>query len=181
MRIYDFFEIVPRVWNRLFVSYFKKISMGVCGKDVYFGRRLRVYGYANVIMGSNISLGPDNTLMCTRAKIYIRDHVMTGPNVTMITGGHRIDIVGRYMDSVTNKEKLIENDRDIILEGDNWIGANAIILKGVTIGRGAVVAAGAVVTHNVLPFSIVGGVPAEILRMRFDEKNLMKHLEMLEK
>ena len=82
---------------------------------------------------------------------------MFGPNVTIITGDHRIDIPGRPMISLTDKDKLPENDQDVILEGDNWIGANATILKGVKIGLGAVVAAGSLVNHDIPPFSIWGG------------------------
>jgi acetyltransferase-like isoleucine patch superfamily enzyme len=117
--------------------------------------------------------------MCTRAEIKIGDHVMFGPHVFMITGGHRMDIIGRYMKSIGNNEKLPENDQDIIIEGDNWIGANSIILKGVTIGRGAVVAAGAVVTQDVQPYSIVGGVPAKLIKMRFDDETILKHTKAL--
>ncbi len=74
------------------------------------------------------------------------------------------------MKSIGDDEKLPENDQDIILEGDNWIGANAIILKGVTIGYGSIVAAGAVVTKSVPPYSIVGGVPAKVIKPRFPEQ-----------
>ena len=69
----------------------------------------------------------------------------------------------------TNKEKDKSIDKDVIFEGDNWIGANATILKGVTIGYGAVVGAGAVVTKDVPPYAIVGGNPAKIIRFRKDE------------
>ena len=86
-----------------------------------------------------------------------------------------MDVIGRYMKDVGHDENLPENDQDIILEGDNWIGANSVILKGVTICRGAVVAAGAVVTQDVPPYSIVGGVPAKIIKMRFDEKTTLEH------
>lgn len=55
-------------------------------------------------------------------------------------------------------------------EGDNWICTNACILKGVTVGKGAVVAAGAVVTKDVPPYSIVAGAPARVIKMRFDEE-----------
>ena len=74
------------------------------------------------------------------------------------------------MNSITNEEKVPENDLPITLEGDNWIGARAILLKGITVGTGAVVAAGAVVTQDVPPYTIVDGIPARVIRHRFDTK-----------
>lgn len=62
-----------------------------------------------------------------------------------------------------------------VIGNDVWIGLNAIILRGVTIGHGAVIAAGAVVTKDVEPYSIVGGIPAKHLAFRFD-KNTIDHL-----
>ncbi len=55
------------------------------------------------------------------------------------------------------------------MKGDNWIGANSTILKGVTIGEGAIVAAGALVIKDVPPYSIVGGVQAKVLKYRFSD------------
>lgn len=92
-----------------------------------------------------------------------------------------MDIVGRTMISVTNDEKRPEDDKDIVFEGDNWVGANATILKGVTIGQGSIIAAGAVVTRDVPPFSIVGGVPAKVIKMRFSEEMVQAHLEAINK
>jgi len=65
-----------------------------------------------------------------------------------------------------------------IIGNDVWIGATCIIKRGVTIGDGAVVAGGAVVIHDVPPYSIVGGVPAKILKYRFDEKTIEKLLTL---
>jgi acetyltransferase-like isoleucine patch superfamily enzyme len=158
----------------------KKAMLGSYGKAVLIGRGCE-FTWSNVYIGDDVSIGPNALFMCTRAKIKIGNHVMFGPNVSMITGGHRMDVVGRYKTSITNSEKLPENDQDIILEGDNWIGANATILKGVTIGKGAVVAAGAVVTKDIPPFSIWGGVPAKQIRGRFDEKIIALHEELLQK
>ncbi len=66
--------------------------------------------------------------------------------------------------------------KPIVIEDDVWIGARATILGGVTIGRGAIVAAGAVVTKSVPPFTIVAGVPAKPLKIRFDEATIKKVL-----
>lgn len=91
---------------------------------------------------------------------------MFGPNVMMTTGSHKVDVMDRYMDELTNADKLPENDKDIVFEGDNWIGANAIILKGVTVHKESVIAAGALVTKDVPEYAIVGGVPTKVLKYR---------------
>lgn len=71
------------------------------------------------------------------------------------------------------KEKVTEawdNRGDIIIGNDVWIGYEAVILSGVTIGDGAIIGTRAVVTKDVPPYTIVGGVPAKSIRKRFDEK-----------
>lgn len=66
----------------------------------------------------------------------------------------------------------------VIIQNDVWIGAGAQILSGITIGNGAIIAAGAIVTKDVLPYSIVGGNPAKIIRYRFNQEKI-KMLEEL--
>lgn len=70
---------------------------------------------------------------------------MFGPNVTIRGGDHRIDVIGRNMVDIKEYEKLPENDKDVFIDGDVWIGCNVTILKGVHIGRRSVVGAGSVV------------------------------------
>lgn len=177
MRLFDLYGLPSRIWNRFIKNPIIKNSAACCGEEVIIGNNFQAYGIENIHFGNDIGIGADNTVMCTRASVFFGDHVMTGPGVAFITGGHRYDIVGRTMKSIGNDEKLPENDRDIVLEGDNWIGANVTVLKGVTIGMGAIVAAGAVVTKDVPAFSIVGGVPAKFLKWRFDEVQRKEHLE----
>lgn len=167
--IYIIFDVLGRVLYKYIAMPIKKSMVKECGKKVYIGKGAEGT-WKNIYIGNSVSINKNAMFLCTRAKIYIGDHVMFGPHVFMITGGHRTDIPDRFMDTIGNDEKLPENDQDIVLEGDNWIGANAIILKGVTIGKGAVVAAGAVVTNDVPPYSIVGGVPAKVIKMRFEQK-----------
>ena len=68
---------------------------------------------------------------------------------------------------------------DIVVEDDVWIGHGAIILTPARIGRGAIVAAGSVVTKDVPPYAIVGGVPAKLLRMRFTPEQIEEHERLL--
>lgn len=103
-----------------------------CGKNCSLGKG--VYGHLNnVYLGDDCHFGDNNVLFCLKAPIRIGNHFMTRPNVTFVTGDHRIDVLGKYMTEITNEEKLPENDLPIIIEDDVWIGTGSIILKGVKI------------------------------------------------
>lgn len=136
-----------------------------------------IAGSHNIMMEDNVSIGPGATIYTTGAKLIIKHHVVIGPNLTIITGDHNISVVGKYICDV--KEKKPENDLDVVIESDVWIGCNVTILKGVTIGRGSVIAAGAVVAKSCPPYSIVGGVPAKVIKERFTEEEIRKHEDIL--
>jgi acetyltransferase-like isoleucine patch superfamily enzyme len=71
------------------------------------------------------------------------------------------------------KQSFFEETQDVIIGNDVWIGSNVIILDGVEIGNGAIISAGAVVNKNVPPYSIYGGVPAKLIKYRFDEGEII--------
>lgn len=71
-----------------------------------------------------------------------------------------------------------DNKGDIVVGNDVWIGYNAVIMSGVTIGDGAIVATGAVVTKDVPPYTIVGGIPAKPIRRRFDYDTVKRLLDL---
>jgi acetyltransferase-like isoleucine patch superfamily enzyme len=79
--------------------------------------------------------------------------------------------------SFTEQDYFIESE-NITIGNDVWIGANVIVVDGVHISDGAVVAAGSVVTKDIPPYAIVGGVPAKIIRYRFEEKDIKKLLKL---
>ena len=170
-----------KIFEKVFAIPYRRSLLGACGKNVKIGRHTRAEGWDNIFIGNNVSIGVDTVLLTTRAKIIIKDHVIFGPNVTIVTGNHRTDIVGRFIDEISDADKLPDNDQDVVIQGDNWIGANASIMKGVTIGRGAIVAAGAVVTKNVEPYEIVGGVPARRIGFRFQKEEILEHERLLYK
>jgi len=178
-----FFKIIfyivytlKKIIYRFLIMPLKKSALKTCGKKVYLGRG-STFIYKNVYLGENISIGANCNFICGIAKIIIKNNVMFGPNVTLVTGSHRIDVLGKYMINV--KDKLPENDKNIIVGEDVWIGANVLVLKGVTIGEGSIIAAGSVVTKNVEPYSIYAGVPAKLLKKRFDLEAIKLHKKLL--
>jgi maltose O-acetyltransferase len=148
------------------------------------GRKFRFdpagdYICANIFVGDDVSLGSRPTLIASRAKIRIGNKVIFGPEVTIRGGNHRTDLVGRFMYDVTDSEKQPEDDRGVTIEDDVWVGTRAIILHGATIGRGAIIGAGAVVTKSVPPYAIVGGVPAKVIKFRWNVETILRHEAIL--
>lgn len=138
-----------------------------------------IYGEKNLLLSDNVSIGKGATIMCTRASITIKSHFVSGPNLTIITGDH-MPLLGRFIDSVTDedKDKLDSEhlyDKAVVVEDDVWVGANVIILKGVTIGRGCIIAAGAIVTKSLPPYTICGGIPAKVLKNRYSIEEIIRH------
>jgi len=91
----------------------------------------------------------------------------------LLAGEHRMDWVTTFPFNGLVKEAMKYHDRpytkgDVVIGNDVWIALNAMILSGVTIGNGAVVAAGSVVTRDVPAYAIVGGNPARLIRYRFE-------------
>ncbi len=107
-----------------------------------------------------------HTNFSTPTGMKIGDYVMIGPYCLFASVHHKFDDATKPM--LLQKPEI----KPIVIEDDVWIGAKVTVLGGVTIGRGAIVAAGAVVTKDVEPYSIVGGVPAKLIRHRFDEATI---------
>lgn len=103
-------------------------------------------------LGNNVSIGPRATLYAIYRRIIFGDNVLLGPNVTLVNGDHHIRKVGIPL--INNHEKQPGDDADIIIGDEVWLGANVTILKGVNIGRGCIVAAGAVVVKSTPPQAV---------------------------
>ena len=100
---------------------------------------------------------------------------MFGPCVHIHGGNHIYDRVGLYMDEVGKEDG---DDGLVLVEDDVWVGANAMIIagkNGITIGEGSIIAAGAVITKDVAPYTIVAGVPAKFIKNRFTDEQLSMH------
>jgi len=156
-------------------------QFAACGRNVFFYPAMSDIYYRNIHIGNDVFIGPGASFMAFVSYIKIGDKVMFGPNVTIRGGNHSTHIIGKYMADYTNADKLPEDDQPVIIENDVWIGTGAIILKGVRIHRGAIIAAGAVVTKDVPPYSVAGGIPARTLKFRWSIEDILRHEEILYK
>jgi acetyltransferase-like isoleucine patch superfamily enzyme len=165
-----------RVYARVLMLAYKQLFQRA-GSHVVFDPRTSVITYAHTSIGSHVFIGARAWFSGgAKAPIRIGSFVMFGPHVTLLCGDHDIDLLGLPIALISDEEKSPERSKGITIEDDVWIGANATILKGVNIGRGAVVAAGSVVTKHVPPFSVVAGSPARVVRERFSAKDLPEHI-----
>lgn len=110
-----------------------------------------------IVIGSGSGLGINCSV---HGPLKIGDNVMMGPDVTILTHTHNI---GRIDIPMGQQGSIV---KEVTIGNDVWIGMRSIIMPGVKIGNGVVIGAGAVVTKDVPDYTIVGGVPAKILKYR---------------
>lgn len=156
----------------------RKSKFGYCADDViltpplYLGNMKNIYLYENTCLASNAFIS------ATNAKFIVKKNCCIAERLTVHTGNHAM-IVGRFCSSITEADKPKTNDEDVVVESDVWIGCNVTLLSGVHIGRGAIIAAGAVVTRDILPYSIVGGVPAKFIKFKWSIEEILEHESVL--
>lgn len=114
-------------------------------------------------------------------KLNIGNFVSIAPNVQFLLGAnHQTDTITTY----PLYSRFIEYDKidalskgEITIEDEVWLGTNTIVFSGVNIGKGAIIASGSIVTKDVPPYSIYGGNPAKLIKMRFSEDIIKEFLE----
>lgn len=129
------------------------------GNDILICREAMIQG--NVTIGNNCSIQTHSLIVGYKEfGVEIGNNVRIAPFVTMISANHNFDRVDIpiYCQGVSAKK--------IVIEDDCWIASRVNIMAGVTIGKGSVIAAGAVITKDVEPYSVMGGVPANIIKSR---------------
>jgi galactoside O-acetyltransferase len=151
------------------------------GRRLRIAENVRIVGFRNVALGDGVAMmansyiyaasgecevGPSTSintnvqLGADHGRIAIGSQVLIGPNCVLRAADHRFD------DAATPIQAQGHTTGAIVIEDDVWIGANVVVTRDVRVGRGAVVAAGAVVTRDVAPYTIVAGVPARPIGLR---------------
>ncbi len=155
-----------------------KKQMISCGHHVTFKPSTsNIKGIENMSFGNYVRIHKYATIFSSDARLIIGNKVALGPKVTIMTGNHATDTIGTFMWDVHDKKDGL--DKDVIIEDEIWVGSNVTILSGAHISRGCVIAAGAIVNKYIPPYSIVGGVPAKVLKYRFTPEQIIEHEKAL--
>lgn len=184
-------QALEEIWIALFAWIPAPIGMAMrlaawrwffrrCG-TARFGRSLDIAGMRNISIGNGCRIGRGSFLTAGNGKLELAENVAISPLCNIGADNGEIEIgknvaIGPGTVIRAANHRFATRDLPIIgqghepgrvkIEEDVWIGANCVILPDVAIGRGAIVGAGAVVTRNVGPYAIVGGVPARQIGMR---------------
>jgi acetyltransferase-like isoleucine patch superfamily enzyme len=168
-------KIQKKYKKGVIVGLFSSINNSNLGEKVYVGTKVTVY---------NSSIGDYSYI---NSNTSIRDTVLgkfcsIGSNVTFGLGMHPMNLISTHPAFYSNnkgyktfsKKNYFQEYFPIKVGNDVWVGYGAIIMGGVEIGDGAVIAAGSIVTKNVEPYSVVGGVPAKHIKYRFSKENIKR-------
>lgn len=164
--VFIYYALINKLPNSRFCKFCNKLRV------FYLSRMLKVMEYSEnaffeekvyIGNGRNISIGKNCQI---NENVFIQgatigNYVMIAPNVSILANMHkfnRIDVPMVFQGKVLGRKAIIDDDV--------WIGRNAVIMPGVKIKRGSIIAASAVVTKDVEEYSIVGGVPAKLIKKR---------------
>ncbi len=133
------------------------------GKNVCIGRDVSLISAKNIVIGDNVWIG-DRAIFSAKGGITIGNNISMGPEVLIWTDNHDF----YKPDKLPFNDEIIK--KPVVIEDNVWLGARCSIVPGVTIGEGAVVAMGSVVTKDVESCAVVAGNPAKIIKYRDKER-----------
>lgn len=172
--------------HKLKYWYFKHTvvnQLGFCDKTAKLSpdciymcpHKMFFYERTSVLSGSKFIISPNGE----NGRFIMKKHSGSAQGLTVITGNHSInpDVKKWMRDELDNR--IGDNEHDVIVEEEVWIGANVTLLPGVTIGRGSIIGANSVVRKNVPRYSIVFGNPSKIIGFKYTPDQVEEHERFL--
>lgn len=140
-------------------TYLRTVWRARIGKSVVYYSGVRIFTGQRLSLGDHVDLAKD-VIITTSGGVTIGNRTLVGYRTQILSTNHHIPQLPAPIFGAGHDKKPVFIGQDV------WIGANCLILPGVTIGDNAVIAGGSVVTHDIPDNAIVGGVPAKIIRLR---------------
>lgn len=156
-----------RVLKKLFrrITYRNRVY-GVIGKGNRFS--FGVYVHESAVIGKNNYIGPYTMIN----NATIGNYCSIAPSVKIGQANHSKDYITTYNNISSKLIGFSMYEKPALIENDVWIGANAVVMQGVTVGNGAVIGANAVVTTDIPPYAVAVGIPAKVVKFRFSVENI---------
>lgn len=187
--------------TKIAVSKYIRSTMGSFMMKLYMTLKKKFFVGNNVSAGFNFHIGLLSWISCA-SKLSIGNDVYVGKFCTIQCNGvigdgtliaNNVGIVGRRDHNFRQIGKLVrhsdwigscqylsdDNKNWIDIGPDVWIGYGAILVSGIKVGRGAIISAGSVVIHDILPYDIVAGNPAKRIGRRFSDRDIVEHERLL--
>lgn len=167
-KVYVYFKYslpwrINKIVNVRYINaYLVRKQVGSCEEGLYIGGDFKGFG-KNVHLGRNVSFN-DNVFINGSGEVYIGNYFHTGVNLTIITSNHNFE------NATSIPYDKVRIDKTVKIKDFVWCGNNVTIIPGITIGEGAIIAAGSVVVKDVPDCAIVGGNPAQLIRYRNKEE-----------
>ncbi len=161
--------------NRVFIT---PKDLGGCGKNVKLETPTFIENPKGVFMEDYSRIRKHCAIICAPGeKVIIKKFTGIAPSVTIITDNHYKTVgIPHFFLSPSH---INDTSGNVVIEEDVWVGTNSIIMPGVTIGRGAIVGAGSLVTKNVPPYALVVGRPAKVVSKVFSLEDVFRHEEII--
>ena len=166
------------LYRRYFVYSRKKF--GYIDESAKLIPPLKLVNPRNMFLYENTKV-EDSTISAAIGKFIMKKYSAAAEGLSVHTGNHMM-VVGKFYRMVTNADKVQSGqvfDKDVIVEEDVWIGCNVTLLSGAHIGRGSIVAAGAVVAKSTPPYAVIGGVPAKFIKFKWTIDEILEHEAVL--
>ena len=145
-----------------------------CEEGVRLTPPYKFIGPKNIFIGKNVAIGSNAMISALNAKFICAENCAIAEGLTVHTGDHA-RIVGKFVTDITEDTKPKGLDKDVIVQENVWIGSNVTLLAGSIVGRGSTIAAGAVVTKSIPPYSVCGGIPARFIKFYWTIDQIMEH------
>lgn len=165
------FKAIPNLGEHLAPLSSKGLQLNI-GRYSYGTPRVYFQGDPGrkLSIGNFVSIGPDVKIFCGRQGSHPLDLLSTFPLAMLYPNG-----AGGNADKTS---RVFAKNLDVTIGNDVWIGANAVVLAGTTIGHGSVIATGGIVNSSIPPYTLAGGVPARPIRLRFEQAVVDRLLEL---
>lgn len=164
----------------LWKTYFSihRSKFGYCAENVSITPPVQILRPENVFLYSKTNIASNSFISAYNAKFIVKENCCIAEGLTVHTGNHAM-VVGMFCSDITEANKPKGYDEDVIVDSDVWIGCRVTLLSGVHIGRGAIIAAGAVVNKDIPPYAIAGGVPVKVIKFKWTIDQIFEHEKKL--